>query len=340
VQRAPPRARGRDTDEGWRPRLGDAGDEEDAAPDAGEDAGEVEDAALDDAAIEDSAIEDAAEDAAIEDAAEDAAIEDAGEADALAADADPPDIGVEDIGIDAGVPDSGCAADTDIDGVCDPDDNCPLVSNPLQEDTDGVAAFEIPYAPVQLTAAPPIPGLEGDDDLGQTVQLGFSFSFFGDTVSVFQVSTNGFVFFPSGGDDGCCAGQALPNTSQPNGLVAIAWTDLWPMSAGEITYEVIGAAPDRRLVVALDDVPEFEEQADTVTAQMIVYESDGAIEIHTASQAEFTERTTRGIENGAGTRAAYLPGQSRAFYSLTQAAVRFTTGAQPDGIGDACSNAH
>src|SRR5687768_10960310 len=89
----------------------------------------------------------------------DAGPDDAGPIDAMPMDADPADGGPRDADpIDADPmdadpadappdPDAGCS-DDDNDGVCNPDDNCPDTPNPSQEDTDGVAAYPIAFAPV------------------------------------------------------------------------------------------------------------------------------------------------------------------------------------------------
>jgi hypothetical protein len=273
----------------------------------------------------------------------DAEIPDAEEMDAAEMDAAEIDMGVPDTGVpdtgapDAGRPDTGCR-DDDQDGVCNADDNCPDVSNPMQEDTDGITATSIPFNPPFFVGLPI--AVNGDDDLSEDLPIGFDLDFFGITVNTFRVSSNGFVAVPTTRDHGCCMGQAIPDPDTPNGVIAVAWTDLEVPIGGSVRFTNMGVMPNRRLGIAFEGLRHVNgPPGQILTAVVIVYEGSNRIEVHTNSQPMWPN-VTRGVEDDMGTRAAYLPGEASATYSLSMDAVRYTTGLSPDGVGDACSNAH
>ena len=66
----------------------------------------------------------------------------------------------------------------------------------------------------------------------------------------FSVSTNGWLSLSSTTDSGLSG--HLPSTSRPNAVIAPYWADLKTRAFG-ICYAVVGAAPDRRLVVQWQD---------------------------------------------------------------------------------------
>lgn len=85
----------------------------------------------------------------------------------------------------------------------------------------------------------------GDDQVTTSLSVGFDFSFFGNAYNTFQISSNGFITFDNSFYNGCCSGQSLPNTSTPNNLIALGWTDLNPSNGGSIKYMTIGTAPKK-----------------------------------------------------------------------------------------------
>ena len=218
--------------------------------------------------------------------------------------------------------------DTDGDGVPDCVDNCPTVVNPDQANGDEAWAISIPFAPEP--AGSHVIALE-DDDISAPIALGFPFSFFGETVHLMYVFDNGLISFSPSDDSGCCSGGMLPDPETPNGIIAVAWTDL-NSEYGRVTYELRGSAPDRRMVVTWAVPVCCGASNPRVAAQAILYEEDGRIEIHTTSQPS-ENSITRGVENAEGTAAAYLPGETTSEEALTASAAAFFTG---DADGDAC----
>jgi hypothetical protein len=198
----------------------------------------------------------------------------------------------------------------------------------------------MPFNPETSTAGLNMVSL-GNDAYSAALPIGFSFEYFGTAYTSFTISSNGFITFSAQQDSGCCFYE-LPCNFEPSNLIAMGWTDLDPSQGGQISYVTRGAAPNRRLLVTFVDVPIVAAGAPTVgtvIVQAILREGTNEIEVHTVQQQGVTQ-FTRGIEGPAtgGPIGAFLPGEVVSQLNLSQTAVRFTTGATPDGVGDACSN--
>ena len=188
----------------------------------------------------------------------------------------------------------------------------------------GATVASIPFSPEPGPFANNS-GLFCDDCTQVGLPIGFSFTFFGNTYTTFNVSSNGFIGFSIFPQSGCCSGGDIPAADALNNLIAAAWTDLDPSSGGGIFYETRGRAPSRYLVVAYQNLPWYSEYGtNRVTTQIILYEGTNAIEIHTNNQSG-GHNYTQGVEDASGTLAAFLPGRVAANYGLSSDAVRFTT---------------
>ncbi len=116
------------------------------------------------------------------------------------------------------------------------------------------------------------------DDSTATFPIGFSFDFYGTTYTDFWVSSNGFLA-TNGASNGCCSGQNLPNPATPNGVIAGWWEDMNPSGGGTHHYQVLGSAPNRRLIFQVTDVPHYSS-GNLVTLQYKLYETTNVIEVH------------------------------------------------------------
>jgi hypothetical protein len=185
-----------------------------------------------------------------------------------------------------------------------------------------------------------------DDCVMLDVPIGFTFTYFGKSYSALDISDNGFVRLGADipewtRENSSSIVRAIPsdevasrNEYGVNNLIAVAWSD-WDASAeGTIRYETRGAAPNRRFVLQYVGLPESGFDTPTaarVTAQLILREGSNQIEIHTASLTSrsaggFTRNQTQGVEDAAGAVAAYVTGRVLRPLTLTNDAVRFTTG--------------
>ncbi|MDC8004567.1 HYR domain-containing protein [Aureisphaera galaxeae] len=175
-----------------------------------------------------------------------------------------------------------------------------------------------------------------DDELSPSLPVGFSFGFYGNTYDDFLISSNGFISFGTR-DAGCCDGDVIPSTSNPNNFIAFAWDDLDPAdedlpAPDIIQYATIGTAPNRILVVDFINVEHIAETIE-VTSQVQLHEGTDIIEIHTTSKLDNGEPFTMGIENATGTEGLAVPGRNSQRWNAINEYVAFI----PPGITENCS---
>jgi len=168
----------------------------------------------------------------------------------------------------------------------------PVVTPPGNYVLNPAAAFDNPT----LTA--PTPGPTGDDST-ISVPIGFSFLFYGTSYTSVNVCTNGFLQF--NGFSTSYQNTCMPNSQQPNGMVAGFWEDLYP-TAGQITYQTLGSAPNRRFVVDWNNVQHYPPGSGIFTSfKIILDETTNLITSTIISSGSGGSGATRGIENQAGT---------------------------------------
>ena len=198
------------------------------------------------------------------------------------------------------------------------------------------------FAPIDISTSTNTVSLD-DDDNSSALPIGFDFNFYGITYSDFYISSNGFISFV--GDDDNTA-QALPDSSSPNNLIALAWEDLDPSQGGQpaanvIRYQTVGSAPNRILVVEYFEVEHYDGPNEKVTTQAQLYEGSNRIEIHTTNMPgdEDGDEHTMGIENADGTLGLAVPGRNDQDWSATNDFVAFIPTPQ-NGATDNCGIAN
>ena len=194
----------------------------------------------------------------------------------------------------------------------------------------------ITYTPLNVTTGALV--TLGDDALSINLPIGFNFNFFGNVYSDFRISSNGFITFGTATtSSGCCSGQEIPNTSQPNNLVALFWEDLRPPNGGSIRYLTTGTAPNRVLIVAFDNIEHYPS-GDSVQGQIHIYEGANTIEVHVARQTA-TGSHTIGIENSNGTLGYAAPNRNGIAWTLsTPEAWRFSPVVSGIDVQTACNS--
>jgi len=147
-------------------------------------------------------------------------------------------------------------------------------------------------------------GITGDDQV-VTLNLPFSFTFFGTSYTSIKVSSNGNAHF--GTASTAYSNVAIPNTGNPNAMIAPFWDDLYPPSGGRVYYTTSGTAPNRTFVIEWRNVSHypggtngatFEIQLDEGTNHIwIIYQDTnlGSTSYNNGVSA------TSGVENAAGT---------------------------------------
>ena len=259
------------------------------------------------------------------------------------------------------------AADTDGDALCDGADACPLDPDPQPGDVNGnllVDACE-PQSKsdnrgcytASDTVSPP-DGSEpqftftdiaatgtklelGDEELTDPLPLGFDFELYGKTFTHAWLSSNGFLQFDGVLTTGCCYGGRLPGFTNPATLIAGLWTNLFP-GTGEVIYQTLGNAPNRRFIVEFLNVALRNDFDTTVTFEIVLHEGTNRIEVNYASAVHDRFFASGGIQNHDGTIGLQWAGwqpihlaDQTVRYSPTEA---MTGDADSDGIRDCLDN--
>jgi hypothetical protein len=156
----------------------------------------------------------------------------------------------------------------------------------------------------------------GDDVFSPSITIPFTFNYYGTLYSQLVVTTNGIVSF-TGIFDGCCFGEAFPNTTlnaAGDEFIALAQTDLEAYSAtpgtnGSIYYATVGSAPNRVFVVHFQAVSTCCSGTPDVTGEVQLYETTNEIKIVVGS-INLTRTTTMGVTRGNGTEATVVAGRN------------------------------
>lgn len=149
------------------------------------------------------------------------------------------------------------------------------------------------YSWIDISADGSVVGT-GDDTNHGPFNLEFPFSFYGNVFNSVNVCTNGWLSFTSTATS--YTNQGIPNSADPNNLLAAFWDDLNPNSGGTIYYR---SEPDR-FIVQFQDVPHysFDGSGLPVTFQVIL-NADGSI-VYQYQLIQDISGSTVGIENAAG----------------------------------------
>jgi len=134
-----------------------------------------------------------------------------------------------------------------------------------------------------------------DDGNTGPYDLGFTFNFYGVDYTTVRVCTNGFLSFTSASD--AYTNQHIPQSGEPNALLAPFWDDLNP-SAGGAVYMMQLESP-RRFIVEWEAVPHYNNSGSPETFQVILY-PDGRF-LYQYQQLGDPTSCTVGCENAEGT---------------------------------------
>jgi len=91
-----------------------------------------------------------------------------------------------------------------------------------------------------------------DDRRWGPIPIGFDFDFFGTTYSEFNVSSNGLVTF--GARTNAFSNVSIPDAGRPDNYIAPFWDDLIIDATGDIMYQTIGTAPNRKLIIQFNNM--------------------------------------------------------------------------------------
>jgi subtilisin family serine protease/uncharacterized membrane protein len=162
-----------------------------------------------------------------------------------------------------------------------------------------------------------VTAIAGTWDGNTVVDLPFEFPFYDETHTQATISVNGWVNF-TGYTDGGFSNDEIPDSSEPNGMVAAFWDDLDMRNAGAVyTYEDNGS-----FIIQWTDVPKSFGGTDPLTFQIIL-ESSGSITYQYLEVGGAVDESTTGIESPDGTDGLQVAFNSN--YLENNLAVRFAT---------------
>jgi hypothetical protein len=163
-----------------------------------------------------------------------------------------------------------------------------------------------------------------DDCVQGPYNIGFNFTFFGNTYSQFYVSSNGWIGFSAGQTNGYVA-QFIPNGGAPKNAILADWEDLFP-NTGNMNYYVTGTAPNRVLVFNFNNVPHYGCRSNLHTFQIVLHETTNRIDINFQSKPLCGGNSaTLGLTNITGSQVVPVGGKNATLWSITQGtSYRFT----------------
>ncbi len=208
--------------------------------------------------------------------------------------------------------------------VCNP--NLAVSSEPLTFAPEAVG----PNAVAVTTSTG---GPMDDETYSGAIPLGFGFNFYGNRYTNIYVSSNGWASFTPP-TSSTFSRAAIPATGTPNNLIAMWWADLDPGSAGTVTYETTGTAPNRKFILTFDGVDyyTFSGAPEPSTFQLVLTETANTADIHCTSCTNGGGSTrTQGVENATGTAGLATTGVNNAIATKTNTSIRFKT-VTPDGF--------
>ncbi|WP_428266663.1 S8 family serine peptidase [Haliangium sp.] len=187
-------------------------------------------------------------------------------------------------------------ASATVDGVAAIDLEIPRVT-----DAFGYSCSTPTPAYVEASNVLPVIG----DDRGTTIDLPFSFPFYGGSYDRAYVCSNGYVSFDPNSSYYCTHyNRSIPTTYAPNAAIYPLWDDLYVDYNASVRTEVIGTAPNRQFVIEWRNVRVWYYYYLRVDFEVILHENSGRILMQyrniSTDPRERGSSATVGIENGAG----------------------------------------
>ena len=206
---------------------------------------------------------------------------------------------------------------------------CPGQTVTINNCNNGNVGANGPYlnAPTQVSLS--------DDQWSNAVNIGFPFSFYGQNYTQCVIGSNGLISFNMANANGYCpwtlngVGQ-LPNPgfAAAKNSIMLTYQDINPSLGGQIQYQSIGTAPNRRFVVLYKNIYMFSCTQQCNYMAIILYETTNVFELHIGNKPLCTTWNSglaiQGSENNPGTLAHITPGRNNTQWSANQDGRRFT----------------
>jgi gliding motility-associated-like protein len=174
--------------------------------------------------------------------------------------------------------------------------------------------------------------LSSDDIFSGTIDIGFPFTYFGNTYTKCLLSTNGYLSFDiadSNGYSPWAYTTLCPNPALPLNSIFGVYHDLLPtIPGGTISYGIIGNAPNRIFVFNMCNVPMFSCTSLRASHQILLYETSNNIEVHIGNKdlcsAWNSGNGLVGVQNTSGTIGISPPGRNTGPWTTAFEAWQFT----------------
>ena len=193
--------------------------------------------------------------------------------------------------------------------------------------------YTVSPIPHQTYSFNAIPISSLDDIYSPTIDIGFTFNFFGIDYDQLVVSTNGYIDFRSNLAGTVCPwtlNQSIPSTNFPvkNSILG-CYHDLYNQNqVGSITYALTGIAPYRKFIVSFYNQPHFQCATTESSFQMIIYETFNYVDVQIINREVCSTwnqgNAVTGIINLEGNIAFTPPGRNTGAWVAAQEGWRFT----------------
>jgi gliding motility-associated-like protein len=221
--------------------------------------------------------------------------------------------------VSVGTPGNGCFGSTTL--LAD-------VNGPMG--TQSYTFDSIPYAPEAYAGAQIF---LFDDDVSPALPIGFNFCFLGTTHTQFYIGSNGWISFTPGQST---AYITLPipslDPAVPKDAIMGPWQDWNPGIGGQIMFQTIGTAPNRKLVVSWFQVATYQCVSPPGSFQIVIHETTSLIENHITDKPVCMSwqggAGTQGVHDAAGTVAFVNAGRNSTAWTANNESTAYV----PDGI--------
>lgn len=173
-----------------------------------------------------------------------------------------------------------------------------------------------PYAGTLVTLS--------DDWHSAVVNMGFGFCFNSVTYTQCVISSNNYITFnlANANTFSPWVTVAVPNATPtpPHNAVLSPWQDIHPGIGGQIRYQTLGAAPNRRFVVSYLNVPMFSCTTQLYTSQTVLYEGSNCIATFIFNKPVCATwnsgNAVHGLQNNGGTSATVVAGRNNTQWTV------------------------
>ena len=178
-----------------------------------------------------------------------------------------------------------------------------------------------------VTASTPT-GFVGDDG-SFALPLPFTFYMYGVGYTTAYVSLNGYISFNSSVAGSDYTPAAVPSANAPvsgaaQTMIAGMWRDMINTGSGDISYDVLGSAPNRKFVVSWNGMINVNGSGQPNTFEIILYESTNIIDVMVTSSPNNGGAKTCGVQNAAASLGTAPAGENNVSFAATNLGWRFT----------------